>query len=81
MDCKLNKGINFKTMKGLNFWKRVSNSSAIIGLVLFIIFSFLRDYIKNITLQLLYIAFVTIIVFLSSELIKLWIKRNNNEKK
>lgn len=68
-------------MKGLNFWKRVSNSSAIIGLVLFIIFSFLRDYIKNITLQLLYIAFVTIIVFLSSELIKLWIKRNNNEKK
>lgn len=63
-------------MKRLVFWNRLSNVSAILGILILILLRFFDDYIKNI-IPFLALGCLTIIFYLLSEIMKFTLKKKN----
>jgi hypothetical protein len=61
-------------MRSLLFWNRLSNISAILGILILILLRFFDDYIKNI-IPFLVLGCLTIIFYLLSEIMKFILKK------
>ncbi len=62
-------------MKKILFWKRVSDVSIAICLIMIIVKMFFRSYIPNFSIVFLIIGGVALLTFLLSEVMKIILKR------
>jgi hypothetical protein len=66
-------------MRKFNFWKKISNYAAILGGILFALFTYFKAYIHSILLPLLFLSALTIVIFLLAEVMK-FIKKEGKMK-
>lgn len=62
-------------MKNYNFWKKISDYSIFVCLIIFITEMFFRKYLENIINRLLFLGVIMFLVFLLAELMKFISKR------
>lgn len=68
-----------KIMRDLNFWIKASNYSIVVCGIVLVAKVFLRKYLENIIVPILFVGGVALLVFLTSELMKFILRRKGNE--
>ena len=63
-------------MDKLIFWKKVSNTSGVLIAILFITLTYFDEYIKKIEIIIVILSILMIFIFVFSEIMKFFIKKN-----
>jgi hypothetical protein len=67
-------------MKKYNFWRKTSNYSVGLAMILFILLSYFKKEVKPVILPVLILSRFAISSFLTSEVMKIIIKRKLHDK-
>ena len=78
MERNITKSNKNKVINNLSLWRKSSNYSAFICLIVFVLLNFFEEFTLNIIRPVYYIGITAVFIFLLSELMKYLLKKKQN---